>query len=56
MIFRPHLLFFIFPKRPGTGLRTTRKHDKGPPHKYRYEDEPIPILDTSTFGVDGTYG
>jgi len=56
MIFRPHLLFFIFPKRPGTGLRTTRKLTKGPPHKYRYEDEPIPILNTSTFGVDGTYG
>ena len=34
---------------PAKWMCTTRKHAKGPPQKYRYEDKPVPIL-------DGTYG
>ena len=31
---------------------TTRKQALGPPQKYRYGDELVPMLHTGTFGVD----
>ena len=37
------------------GTTTTKKQALGPPQKYRYGDEPVPIpihLNTGTFGVD----